>query len=131
MSEGNGFITREAILQPKPRRFAEREIPGWGKFRIRSVTELERSTLEVSCKDREGNLSAHRTLDLKCKMIVLAAVDANDNQLLIDGDIGKLRQQDASLTGQLADFITEHWRLGADLEDLKKNCEPTPSGVSQ
>lgn len=132
MSEGNGFITRDAILRPAKRRFAEISIRDWGKFRIRSLTELERSRFEASIRDKRGQVVPDKIVDLKCRLIVLAVVDADGNQLLQNSDIETLRQQDSRLTNELVDFIQKHCGItDGDMEDLEKNCEPTPAASSQ
>jgi hypothetical protein len=132
MSEGNGFITREAILAPAKRRFAEIAIRNWGKFRIRSLTELERSRFESSIRDKRGQVIADKMVDLKCRLIVLAVVDHEGNQLLTNQDIEQLRQQDSKLTNELVDFIQRHCGISdVDLEDLEKNSEPTPVAASR
>lgn len=131
MSEGNGFITRDAILAPAKRRFAEVAIRSWGKFRIRSLTELERSRFEASIRDKRGQVIADKMVDLKCRLIVLAVVDNEGNQLLTNSDIEQLRQQDSKLTNELVDFIQKHCGISdVDLEDLEKNSEPTSVAAS-
>lgn len=131
MSEGNGFITRESILQPSKRRFAEVVIPDWGKFRIRSLTELERSRFETSIRDKRGQLVADKMVDLKCRLIVLSVVDHDGNQLLQNSDIETLRQRDSKDTNQLVDAIQRHCGISdVDLEDLEKNSGATSGAAS-
>lgn len=127
MSEQNGFITREAALQRKPRRFAEIEIEGWGKFRIRSLTERERSAqFEASIRGANGQVVHRKLGDLKCQLIVLTVVDADGNLLFTNNDIPELREQDSALTNTLVDFIHKHCRINAtDLEELEKNSAAT------
>lgn len=126
MSEANGFVTRDALLRPLVRRFKVVEIPDWGKFRIRSLTELERSKFEASIRDKKGQVSNSKLVDLKCRMIVLCIVDADGNQLLTNADIDVLRNQDSKATNALVDAIQSHCGITeGDMEDLEKNCEPT------
>jgi hypothetical protein len=132
MSETNGFATRDTILARKPRRIKTVEIPGWGKFRIRSLTELERSRFEATIRDKSGQVSSNKMIDLKCRLIVLCVVDGNGDPLLNNSDIEELRQQDSMLTNALVEEIQAHCGYSdADLGDLEKNLEPTPAASSQ
>jgi hypothetical protein len=131
MSEGNGFATRDAILARKPRRVKTVDVPGWGKFRIRSLTELERSRFEATIRDKNGQVSSSKMIDLKCRLIVLCVVDENGDPLLQNSDIEELRQQDSKLTNALVEEIQSHCGYSdADLEDLEKNSEPTRAATS-
>lgn len=122
MGESNGYITRDEILGPCKRRFADVAVPGWGKFRIRSLTELERSRFEATCLDKSGQLSANKLQDVKCRLIVLAVVDQNGDQLLTNSDIENLRQQDSRNTNVLVDEIRRHCSMNeVDFEELTKN----------
>lgn len=126
MSEGNGYVTRDDILAPSVRRFDDVEVPGWGKFRIRSLTELERSRFEASIRDKKGQVSNNRLIDLKCRLIVLCVVDGNGNQLLTHSDIERLHGRDSRDTNTLADGIQKHVGISdSDLEDMEKNSAPT------
>ncbi len=131
MSEGNGFITRDALLGVAKRRYATVEVDGLGKVRIRSLTELERSRIEASLRDKKGNLSGNRMIDLKCRMIVETLVDGDGNLLFTNADIERIRQQDSKVTNTLTDAIQAHVGFtDEDMEDLEKNCEPTADANS-
>lgn len=97
---------------------------------MRSLSELERSRFEASCRDKKGQVAPTKLLDMKCRMIVLAAVDGEGNQIFTNSDVDQLRQQDSKFTNALVDEIQKHWGVtDDDLEDLEKNCEPT-AGVA-
>lgn len=116
------LATREMLLAAPKRRFTEVTIPDWGTFRLRSLNELERSRLEASMLDKKGQLSPNKLIDHKCRLIVACVVDAEGNQLLTNGDIAALQQQDSSLTNLLVDEIQKHCGMSdADIEALEKN----------
>jgi len=116
------LATRDTLLAAPKRRFAEVEIAGWGKVRIRSLSELERSRIETSMLDKKGQIASNRLVDIKCRWIVAAVVDENGNTLLTNGDIPQLQQQDSSCTDALMDAIKEHCGLSDnDLKELEKN----------
>lgn len=125
------LISRDALLGAAVRRFAVVEIEGLGNVRIRSMTELERSRLEASIRDKKGNLSSSRMVDLKCRMIVDSVVDENGNPLFTNRDIDQIRQQDSKVTNALVDAIQKHcgWS-DEDLEDLEKNSDATADANS-
>lgn len=116
------FCTREQMLSAPKRRFTEVDIADWGKFRIRSLTELERSKFEASIRDKQGRVSNNKLLDLKCRLIVLCVVDANGDTILTNADIDALREQDSYRTNALVDAIQKHCGFSdSDIEDLEKN----------
>lgn len=122
MSEGNGFVTRDLFLRAPVRRYKELIVPELGEVRIRSLTELERSQFEASIRDKKGNVSNTKLIDLKCRLIVLAVVDAEGNPILQNSDIPQLRNQDAKITNALVDAIQDHIGItDNDLEELEKN----------
>ena len=125
------LIGRDALLGAAPRRFVTVEIENLGNVRIRSLTELERSRIEASMRDKKGNLSSSRMLDLKCRLIVDCVVDANGNPLFTNSDIDRIRQQDSKVTNELVDAIQAHcgWS-DEDLEDVEKNSAATAGGNS-
>lgn len=131
MSETNGFATRDTILQPLKRRFTDVTIPEWGKFRIRSLTELERSRFEASIRDKKGQVNNTKLIDLKCRLIVLCVVDDAGDPLLTNSDIDVLRNQDSQATNLLVDAIQGHCGITeTDLGELEKNSEATPAASS-
>lgn len=116
------LATREMLLAAPKRRFTEVTIPEWGTFRLRSLTELERSRLEAALLDKSGKLSPAKMIDHKCRAIVAAVVDADGNQLLTNTDIASLQQQDSWKTNALMEEINRHWGVSqADIEVLEKN----------
>lgn len=111
-----------ALRGPAKRRFATVSIEGLGNVRIRSLTELERSRLEASMRDKRGNLNTTKQVEIKCRVIVAAVVDEEGNQVFTNSDIAQLGQQDSKITNELVEAIQAHcgWS-DDDLEDLEKN----------
>ncbi len=128
MSEGNGLFDPKSLLGPVKRRF-EIVPTDVGNVRIQSFTELQRSRIEASTKDKNGNSNANKALDLKCRLVVEAVVDADDRQVYTNSDIERLRQQDSRVINQLADAILKHCGFSdTDVEELEKNCAATATG---
>lgn len=119
MSEG--LAPRDVLLGRFVRRFKDFDTR-LGKFRIRSINEAERSRFEASLKDKSGNLSTSKTLDIKCRAIVLGVDDGNGNQQYANSDIDAIRQQDSRDINELATAIFEFWGVTeSDVEELEKN----------
>ncbi len=128
MSEGNGYAARDVLLGRFVRRFKDAETR-LGKFRLRSINEAERSRFEASLKDKNGNLSANKSLDLKCRAIVLGVDDGGGNQLYTNSDIDAIRQQDSRDINDLATAVFDFWGItDGDLEELEKNSAATATG---
>lgn len=116
------LATRDQILCAGKRRFREVEVPGWGAFRIRSMTELERSRFEASILDKKGQVASGKLVDQKCRLIVLCVVDENGDPLLTNNDIDTLRQVDSAFTNKLVEAIQEHCGFSdRDWEEITKN----------
>ncbi len=112
----------KSLLGATVRRFATVPIEGVGKVRFRSLTELERSRMEASIRDKRGQVSGSKMLDLKCRMIVETVVDDNGNPVYSNSDIERIRQQDSKITNAIAEAAQAHVGISdEDLEDLEKN----------
>lgn len=121
MSEENGFAPRDVLLGRFVRRFKEVGTR-LGKFRIRSVNEAERSRFEASLKDKNGNLSTSKSLDVKCRAIVLGLDDGSGNQMYSNADIESIRQQDSRDIDEIAKAVFDFWGVTeGDIEELEKN----------
>lgn len=118
----------KALLGPAVRRY--KVIPtDVGNVRIQSFTELQRSRVEASTKDKSGKPSQNKMLDLKCRLVVEGVVGDDDSQVYTNSDIERLRQQDSRVINQIADGILDHCGFTeSDIEDLEKNCEATSGG---
>lgn len=127
MSEGNGFATRERLMQPHKRRYGETSVPDYGRFCGRSLTERERSAWEWAVRAADGHIVARKMLDQKCRLITIVYVDPNTKELLFnENDIPQIREWDSLLTNALVDFALKHCGISpATIEELEKNCEVT------
>lgn len=132
MSDGVKLASRDALLGRFVRRFKMFEHPRLGWFRLRSVNEAERSRLEASIKDKSGNVSASKSVDLKCRILVLGIDDGEGNQLYTNSDVQELRNQDSADIDALVEAVTDFWGMSsADFADLKKNSNETSADASR
>lgn len=115
------YATREQLLAATARRY--RDVPTLaGLFRLRSLTEVEKSHNELEVLGRKGGLDKDRLLAARRKLIALCVVDGDGVPLLTADDVAALEQVDAAITGALYDAAIEHCGMKpGDLEDLVKN----------
>lgn len=132
MSEGNGFVTRDALFAVGKRRFREFEVDGVGKFRIRSLSESERAHWEAPNLTKKGEINLEKVKDTRLRAIIWALVDGEGRTILTIQDIGTLREWDSGLVSKLYTEIAEHCGLDKDgVASAEKNSEPIPADASQ
>ncbi len=122
MSSSNGHLDRTAILARTDLPRQEVDVPEWnGKVWIRCMTAGDRDLWEQ-------HIQTLGFQNIRAKTAVSCVCDENGNLLFTDKDLPAL----SALHGKALDRIFEAAVLlskvgKADLEDLKKNSEPTPS----
>ena len=123
MSEGNGFATAKDIFDRDKRRYREQEIDGL-KCRLHSLSELEKSRFEESNKGRNGQPKPSAMIDIRCRMMIAAMVDADGRQLFSPGDINQLRRLDGRLVERISTEIMRHvgWTQD-DVDSLVEGAE--------
>ena len=123
MSESNGFVTREQMLAKAKRRYQEFEIPDFGKIRIRSLTERERSNFEADTLGSKGEFRKSKMVQARRKLIALTVVDASGDLLLNEsGDVKALEEQDGAITDAIFEQAMVHCGIKEnDIEVLVKN----------
>lgn len=124
MSEENGYADKSQILAANKRRFADVDVAGVQRLRIRSLTEKERSKYEADFLDTEGK--ATNLVTGKARLIILCVCDASGRRLFSDADIAAILEMDAVVTNSITDACRSHCGFtDADVEDLAKNLKPT------
>lgn len=119
---------RDDLLGSFVRRFAYIPVPAAGKrFRVRNLSELERSQYENSLLNAKGRLRGDRLLEIKVRMIQIAVVDDDGKLLYGLADVPQLIQQDSQVIDQLVSGIKLHCGFSDDdLEGLEKNYGAIP-----
>lgn len=112
--------TRDQLRKRCQRRYRELTIDGID-FRLQSMTEAERSSVELSPLPR-----------LRAVLIATCLVDEDGDRLYTDSDedIDELLKLDSRITVPLSDAISDHCQV-AELEELVKNFEETPDAALQ
>lgn len=126
MTASNGFMTREHFLAARKRRFKEVELPGFGKCRIRSMTEFEWSALDMKNIDKQKgglNWNAYRYSD--ARLIAFCVVDGDGEPVFSDADLDVIMGFDTSIIVPLRKEILEHCGLRGTVEESEKNLSGT------
>lgn len=115
------------------RRFVYWPVPAMGKrYRIQSLSELERSRVENSLLSNKGRIRGDRMLEIKCRWIQATAVDEDGNLLHSESDIPAMLSQDSLWIDQLIEGVKRHVGISDDdLADQEKNYGTIPADDSR
>jgi len=117
------LTTRDQLLGLVQRRYKTVEIAGL-RFRIRNLTEAEKSDFEASVLNAEAKYSLGRIRQQRRRLICLCLVDDHNQPLLRPEDSEQLRTIDGAVTSRLYDACREHCGFEeGDLEELVKNSD--------
>ena len=116
----------EGLKKAGARRYAEVET-SFGVVRVRSLTEHERNTYELSYVTEDGKPDRSQASNLRARFISLCLVDESGNQL-VRGE-GELLELDAGVISELFQVCSDHCRIEKDateeIKELEKNSEGT------
>ena len=117
--------SKESLLGAIHRRYIDVAIPQFehiGTFRIRSLTERERSKYEADCLTAKGVFSKAKLEKQKQRLLILCLVDEEGNQLFSEADMAQMEQLDSLVTGYLFNQCAKHCGFSEeDIESLEKN----------
>ncbi len=117
----NEFTGRDEFLASKDRRYTVVPVLG-KKYRIRSLSEAEKSAFETDLYNDGKGTPRERMLRAKPNLMVLCLVDAEGNRLLRDGDAAEIGEVDGLLTSKIYDAAWIHCGFAKDdVENLAKN----------
>jgi len=96
-------------------------------FRIRSLSEAEKSEFETSILSSEGKYSLAKIKRQRRRLIAICLVDQSGGQLLKGDDQNALKDVDGLVTSRLYDACREHCGFEeGDIEGLVKNSDKIP-----
>jgi hypothetical protein len=131
------FASLDSLLSQTSRRYRDVDVPGVGTFRIRSLTESEKTDdYESGFVDAKGKHKRGSLVQAKRRLIALCLVDAAGELLVppakLDHFCEQLRKVDGLATGLLYNACMEHVGYSdADVEGLvdeaKKNSAAVPA----
>lgn len=124
------LCTRDSLLGLTARRFRTVDIGDY-VFRIRSLSEAEKSEFEAAVLSSEGKYSLAKIKRQRRRLICLCLVDELGNPLLQAGDEAGLEAVDGAVTHKLYNACREHCGFeDGDLEELVKNSAGSQGGSS-
>lgn len=122
--------TKSKLLGSTKRRFVDVPVGSNGDsatYRIRSLTEKERSAYELSTRKSTGKEFEARLEDARRRLLVAVLVDDDGNPILGPLDAIGLQDVDSAITGRLFDAAWEHCGFArGDVENLVKNSDGAP-----
>ena len=126
------FLTREQLIQKRPMRTEEVEVPELGgKVLVKALTTGERGKYENSFLSKKGTVVLDLAAKMRSKLVSQTVVDASGKLLLTEDDIPLLEQQDA---GAIVRIYEAAQRLSGftkadmdEIEDTAKNLAATES----
>ena len=117
------LTTRDQLLGLVQRRYRTIELAGL-RFRIRNLTDAEKSDFEASVLNSEAKYSLGRIRQQRRRLICLCLVDDRNEPLMRPEDSEQLRAIDGAITSRLYDACREHCGFEeGDLEELVKNSD--------
>ncbi len=120
MNEQNSFVSRDSLFgKPLERRFADSEVAGFGKFRIRSITAGEQNKLNRKNYSNRGTVLPDKLLQANARFLVACVVDADGNQIFSEQDVPQILELDAKIIENVIAKCSEH--CGFDDEAAEKN----------
>lgn len=130
MSEGNGYVSRDAFFGGFQRKYKDVVCPNFGlpfdghTFQICNVSEGDLQKREKWSKNKRGEYIPERLLQYRLKVIVDGTCDGSGNRMFSDADIPVLAEKDVdgAFTRWLSDQIVEFCRFKDEgLEEATKN----------
>lgn len=123
-----GLLSRDAILAADDRQRELVPVPEWGgEVWIRGLTGAERDRFEGSLLD--GGRKVDYARQVRARMLVMAICDEGGKSLFTPKDLDALGAKSAAALDRC--FAVAQRLSGVraqDLEELRGNSEPAPSG---
>lgn len=116
-------INREQLLSKPVRRYTEVEIYG-EKYRLQSLTELERSDYEIAALDKNGKVQVQNLRKTRQMLIAKCLVDDEGKRLFDDKEMHYIGALDGGICGLLYKEAMRHCGYDKDdVEAIEKNSE--------
>lgn len=116
------MLTRDDLLKPAQRRFANFRLSDGREFRVRSLTEKERSEWELASVDKRGQPQRDRLISARRRLILATLVDGNGDLLMKLDDEAALADLDGRTAEEIYKAAAAHCGISdSDVETLTKN----------
>lgn len=132
--EEREFIGPEHFEAAARRRYAEREIPGFGTIRMQSLSEWEIAEWETEDIADDGKRTGDGMKLMKAGLIVRVLVNCQGERRFHDSMRPKVAAADYAKVNAVFEACREHCGIPrrdvdaiAALRAIQKNCEPGPA----
>ena len=92
MSETNGYANPAELFTPQKRNYADIDIDGLGKFRLRDLNAEEAAGYAADRFTKQGELRRAGLITANARIIVLCCVDNEGNLLFNRDDVPRLQE---------------------------------------
>ena len=120
-----GLISAEQLRAPLPRKIERVELPEFGDDShvfVRGMTAREKGKFETSLQGRKGKQDKQRVLEVRERLVVATACDAEGNAIMTADDVSDLGQQDSAIVSRLFDVAMRLCGMSDDdVEELAGN----------
>lgn len=127
-------LTREQILQAQDIQTVPVEVPEWGGVvYVKTLTALERSTLEKELVEMRANGSPGRIRleKLRGALVALASCDENGQRLFSEKDIPAIEQKSAAAVDRIVEAAQKAAAMNAgDIDELAGELKNAPPAAS-
>lgn len=94
------------------------------EFRVRSLTERERSEYEIAMLDETGEISKDALKEQRKRLIAICVMNDDGTQMFDSSNLTELDSIDGGFAGELYDFLLKFCKLR---EDVKKESNTQSS----
>ena len=115
------LATSAQFLEKRTRRYAEVTIPTLGEVRLQSLSDAERTVIDLELHDEKGKRRPNKMAEYKGRLIAACVVNEEGQCIFTEGDAKMLIEMDAAVVNAIVDAINQRCGLDTDLETLAKN----------
>lgn len=126
------LLSAADILGANDYRFEDVDVPEWGGVvRIKALTGAERDKFEASTIETKGKSQKANLSNLRAKLVVWSAIDANGDRLFQPYQIDELGRKSAAALDRCFSVAQKLSKISdADVEELTQNFGDDPGGSS-
>ena len=115
------YAGRDELAATKARRYTTVDTP-IGTYRIRSLTDKERNTIEKWQLTQDGQLDEEHQLLIKAMWLAMTLVDDEGCLLYTPSDVETIADADSAIVNKIVDKVFQHVGVSnKDIEELEKN----------
>lgn len=115
-------LSKTELLTRCQRRFIDVSLPDAGVVKLQSLTELERSQLELRMFDKAGKVAVSKLPEAKLRTLAACMVGEDQQRLFTDAEWGDLQSLDSGIIAVIYSACLKHIGFEDDeIEELSGN----------